>query len=163
MVTPSGSKLWRFCYIFAAKESMISIGPYPAIKLADARDRRFELQCTLLSGAAPAQMKRDKVSALADQENSKFPLISVEPQLWPCRKRSCFLIAYAYIFCNHHRRSDGSRDSHCVAVPTSVGPTLFWHLLGKLPDLKETPHFGSFLCLPSSPRWRGSSASARDI
>ena len=55
---------------------MISIGPYPVVKLADARDRRFELQCTLLSGVDPAQKKRDKAIEQKDQELTKFPVVA---------------------------------------------------------------------------------------
>lgn len=41
-VSPSGGRLWRVRYRFEGKEKMLSFGPYPDVKLADAgalRDR----------------------------------------------------------------------------------------------------------------------------
>ena len=39
-VRPSGAKVWRFRYHFAAKASMITFGEYPAMSLAYARAER---------------------------------------------------------------------------------------------------------------------------
>jgi hypothetical protein len=36
-IMPTGSKLWRLKYRFAGKEKRLSLGPYPAIGLAQAR------------------------------------------------------------------------------------------------------------------------------
>ena len=38
LIEPNGSKNWRFRYRFAGKPKMISLGVYPTITLADARD-----------------------------------------------------------------------------------------------------------------------------
>lgn len=42
VIEPSGSKSWRFCYRYAGKSKMISLGVYPTITLADSRSRREE-------------------------------------------------------------------------------------------------------------------------
>lgn len=39
-ITPNGSKLWRLKYRFLGKEKRISLGAYPIVSLADARDGR---------------------------------------------------------------------------------------------------------------------------
>jgi hypothetical protein len=39
-VTANGGKWWRFKYRFDDKEKLISLGTYPEISLADARERR---------------------------------------------------------------------------------------------------------------------------
>ena len=39
-VTPSGGKWWRFKYGYDGKEKLLSLGTYPDVSLADARNRR---------------------------------------------------------------------------------------------------------------------------
>ncbi len=39
-VTPEGSKLWRLAYRINGKQKLLSGGPYPLVKLADARKWR---------------------------------------------------------------------------------------------------------------------------
>lgn len=55
-VQPTGSKAWRFRYRQASgKETTITLGPYPELSLADARDKRTELRRVLLDGGDPLQ------------------------------------------------------------------------------------------------------------
>ena len=53
-VKPTGSKLWQFRYRFMGKEKLLSLCPYPAVSLADARKKRAE-DCDLVrpSGKSP--------------------------------------------------------------------------------------------------------------
>ena len=37
-VTSAGGKLWRLRYEFERKEKLLSIGPYPSVGLAEARE-----------------------------------------------------------------------------------------------------------------------------
>jgi hypothetical protein len=37
-VTPAGGKVWRLRYEFQRKEKLLSIGPYPSVGVADARE-----------------------------------------------------------------------------------------------------------------------------
>jgi hypothetical protein len=37
-VTPAGGKLWRLRYEFERKEKLLSIGPYPSVGVAEARE-----------------------------------------------------------------------------------------------------------------------------
>jgi hypothetical protein len=39
-VQPNGSKWWRFRYQFDRKEKMLSLGTFPEVSLAAARDKR---------------------------------------------------------------------------------------------------------------------------
>ena len=43
-VNPNGKKWWRFKYRFEGKEKLISLGTYPDVGLALARDKRDELR-----------------------------------------------------------------------------------------------------------------------
>ncbi|MCX7153059.1 MAG: Arm DNA-binding domain-containing protein, partial [Proteobacteria bacterium] len=40
IVTPAGGKWWRFRYSFDGKEKLLSLGTYPDVSLASARQRR---------------------------------------------------------------------------------------------------------------------------
>ena len=42
LINTNGSKYWRMKYRFAGKEKMLSIGVYPDVTLADAREKRSE-------------------------------------------------------------------------------------------------------------------------
>ena len=66
LVMPNGSKLWRFRYRFEGKEQMLSLGVYPDITLADARERREEMRRKLAHGQDPAVQRRIEQIAKAD-------------------------------------------------------------------------------------------------
>jgi hypothetical protein len=50
LVCKNGSKLWRFAYRFEGKQKQIALGHYPAVTLAEARDRRDASRKMLASG-----------------------------------------------------------------------------------------------------------------
>jgi len=60
LVTPSGSKLWRFKYRINGREKTLSIGMYPDIKLKKARDRRDEARSLLADGGDPSALKQQQ-------------------------------------------------------------------------------------------------------
>jgi integrase len=63
LVPPNGSKLWRLAYRFAGKQKTLALGAYPAVPLADARERRDEAKKLLASGIDPShQAKLDKIA-----------------------------------------------------------------------------------------------------
>ena len=71
LVTPSGGKLWQFKYRFEGKEKKLSFGAYPAITLADARQRREDAKKLLANGVDPGEMKKSiKQAKVALEENS---------------------------------------------------------------------------------------------
>jgi integrase len=57
-IMPSGSKYWRLKYFFGGKEKLLSLGVYPEITLADARDERVKARKTLATGKDPAEAKK---------------------------------------------------------------------------------------------------------
>jgi integrase len=70
-VNTSGSKLWRFDYTFNGKRRTLSVGGYPAVSLADARQRREDARRLLASGVDPSQDKKSKkAAAIANAENT---------------------------------------------------------------------------------------------
>ncbi len=71
LVEPSGSKLWRFRYRFAGRENMLTFGPYPAVSLSDAREKREEARKLLAAEIDPsAKRKEDKRVAVVQNANT---------------------------------------------------------------------------------------------
>lgn len=60
-VTPTGSKIWRYRYRLLGQREKVTIGPYPAIPLSEARARRLELAAMVARGRSPSrELERDK-------------------------------------------------------------------------------------------------------
>lgn len=78
LVTPSGGKLWNMKYRFNGKEKRLSFGAYPAISLADARNRREEAKKLLANGVDPNEMKKSIKRAKIALEKNSFELIARE-------------------------------------------------------------------------------------
>lgn len=57
-VSPTGAKSWRFDYRFAGKRRVLVYGLYPAVGLADARDKHAEAKRALAKGEDPALLKQ---------------------------------------------------------------------------------------------------------
>lgn len=70
-VNPTGSKLWRYRYLFHGKDKRIALGSYPAVGLADARKKRDEIQQQIAKGTDPVlERKREKLAAAYSAANS---------------------------------------------------------------------------------------------
>ena len=61
-IKPSGSKIWRYQYLLNGKRSWVTIGRYPAISVADARDRHAEYCAMVEKGIDPAKHKQEQKS-----------------------------------------------------------------------------------------------------
>jgi hypothetical protein len=78
LIKPNGSKLWRFRYRFAGKQLMLSLGSFPEISLASARQKRDEARRLLAEGKNPSHQRReDKVKAEIAARNT-FGAIAAE-------------------------------------------------------------------------------------
>lgn len=60
LINTNGSKYWRMKYRFAGKEKMLSIGVYPDVTLADAREKRSEARKLLAAGGDPGEAKKEE-------------------------------------------------------------------------------------------------------
>ncbi|AXK40694.1 tyrosine-type recombinase/integrase [Crenobacter cavernae] len=70
-VTPAGGKLWLFRYRFAGKPGKLSFGKYPAVTLAEARDKAAQARRQLEEGANPGHAKKvAKVAAKVAAANA---------------------------------------------------------------------------------------------
>lgn len=78
LVKPSGTKLWRAKYRHLGKEKLLSIGVYPLITLAEAREARDKAKKLLISGADPmVQKKKNHSEAIRNAENT-FKVVALE-------------------------------------------------------------------------------------
>lgn len=81
-VTPQGSKLWRFRYWLDKKENRVSLGSYPEITLAEAREKRDELRKQVAHKIDPVRAKKEETdarrntfSAVAEEWFEKFSTV----------------------------------------------------------------------------------------
>ncbi len=77
-VMPNGSKLWRLKYRYLGKEKRISLGAYPVISLADARDGRDKAKKQLLQGQDPSGAKKEKQREAIRNAGNTFKAIALE-------------------------------------------------------------------------------------
>ena len=64
IIQPSGSRSWALRYKVGGKSAKLTLGPYPLIGLADARDRATIAKGQIIRGEDPAAEKRAKVEAV---------------------------------------------------------------------------------------------------
>ncbi|MCP8899260.1 tyrosine-type recombinase/integrase [Gilvimarinus xylanilyticus] len=78
-VAPNGSKRWRLKYRFAGKEKRISLGVYPDVSLADARNARDDAKRLLKQGVDPSAERKAQKRSLLQEHTNSFEKIT---QLW---------------------------------------------------------------------------------
>jgi integrase len=68
IVTPNGGKWWRLKYKLDGKEKSLSLGVYPDVSLADAREKRDEARKLIAAGGDPSELR--KANKIGKNENS---------------------------------------------------------------------------------------------
>jgi len=76
IVTPIGSKYWRFDYRFNGKRKTISLGTYPEVSLKQARQKRDEARITISQGIDVSQKKK-KIEKATDFKSIAMEWIQV--------------------------------------------------------------------------------------
>ncbi|MDD2321229.1 MAG: integrase arm-type DNA-binding domain-containing protein [Geobacteraceae bacterium] len=92
LVTPTGGKLWNMKYKYGGKEKRLSFGAYPAITLADARQRREEAKKLLANGVDPGETKKAQKAAQGVQDINTFEVIARE---WHCKFAHTWVASHA--------------------------------------------------------------------
>lgn len=77
-VRPTGSKIWRYRYRHAGKASMLTIGEYPMVSLAQARAERDKARALVKGGANPVQVAKIQRAAKAEEAANTFAAIAEE-------------------------------------------------------------------------------------
>ena len=78
IVTPGGGKWWRFRYSFGGKEKLLSLGTYPDVSLASARQRRDDARKLLAHGTDPGEHRKAAKAARAGLAANTFEIIGRE-------------------------------------------------------------------------------------
>lgn len=78
LVMPNGGRYWRFNYCFAGKRETISLGVFPDVGLAVARDKREEARRLLATGEDPGALKREKAIALRIRQAGCLDVVADE-------------------------------------------------------------------------------------
>ncbi len=77
-VTTKGSRLWRLKYRYLNTEKKLSIGAYPLITLAEARDYREQAKKKLLQNLDPSSEKQNKKQNLIAEMSNTFEAMARE-------------------------------------------------------------------------------------
>lgn len=81
LIHPNGGKYWQMAYRFGGKQKTLSVGVYPEVSLADARDRREQARKLLANDADPSAIKQatkqEKQKTLQVSANS-FSILAAE-------------------------------------------------------------------------------------
>jgi len=77
-ISPAGGKWWRFKYRFAGKERRISLGVYPDVPLAAAREKREEARRQVAAGIDPGEQRKAAKVALIESTENTFEAIARE-------------------------------------------------------------------------------------
>lgn len=76
LVTPTGSKYWRFKYRFDGKEKLLAFGTYPDVNLSMARDKREEARKCLRDGIDPSEQRKAMKTATIGRQADSFEVIA---------------------------------------------------------------------------------------
>ncbi|MBU0673947.1 MAG: integrase arm-type DNA-binding domain-containing protein [Proteobacteria bacterium] len=76
-VAKGGGKLWRLKYRFGGREKLLSLGVYPQISLADARQKREEAKGIVAKGIDPGEVRKEQ-QADTQRESETFEEVARE-------------------------------------------------------------------------------------
>ena len=77
-VSPAGGKWWRLKYRFEGKEKRLSLGVYPDVSLATARENREKSRKLVAAGIDPSENQKAIKSARADRAANSFEIVARE-------------------------------------------------------------------------------------
>lgn len=92
LVNPAGGKLWRLKYRMDGKERTLSIGSYPDVSLAQAREKREEARKLLAAGIDPSAHKQATKAATRAETVNTFEVVGRE---WLSKQSSTWAPGHA--------------------------------------------------------------------
>jgi integrase len=78
LVTPTGGKLWRFRFTRGGREKLLSLGKYPDLSIAGARDMRDDARRMVANGGDPAAAKQERKQAARGAKANSFKAVALE-------------------------------------------------------------------------------------
>jgi len=76
IVTPNGGRWWRQRYRWQTREQLLSLGTYPEVDLATARERRDAARKLVANGINPSAARQEEKAALRDSEEQSYKAVS---------------------------------------------------------------------------------------
>ncbi|EAV6156728.1 recombinase [Salmonella enterica subsp. enterica serovar Enteritidis] len=131
LVHPNGSKYWQLGYRFDGKQKVFSIGVYPAVSLADARQRRDEAKRLLAQGIDPNAKKQADEKVLQEKRD-KTRSFRVVAKSWFATKTkwsedyadTVWKRLETYVFPDIGDRNVSELDTGDLLVPVKKAETL---------------------------------------
>lgn len=77
-ISPNGSKYWRLKYRFHNKEKLLALGVYPAVTLADAREKRRDAKILLANGKDPSEVRQEEKRVAKLNADNTFESVARE-------------------------------------------------------------------------------------
>jgi integrase len=77
-IHPRGGKYWQFRYRVAGREKTESLGVFPEVSLAEARERVPELRKALRSGLDPSELRKQRLKQQAIRARDTFERVALE-------------------------------------------------------------------------------------
>jgi hypothetical protein len=78
LLNPNGSRWWRLDYRFTGKRKTLSMGAYPQVTLAEARERRDKARKLLANGVDPGAARKAQKRARQELAVNSFEAIARE-------------------------------------------------------------------------------------
>jgi integrase len=76
-VATSGLRSWRMKYRFSGKEKLLTFGPYPEVKLGEAREKRDAARALLRDGRDPGMAKKLAQAARSLDAENTFKTVAI--------------------------------------------------------------------------------------
>jgi integrase len=111
LVNPDGGRYWRLKYRFGGREKLLALGPYPSVRIKEARDRRDDAKRLLRDHRDPGAEKQAAKRAAKVATANTFEAVATE---W------------------HAKASNGWDPAHAARVWRSIEKDL-------IPDLGTRP------------------------
>lgn len=116
-IIPAGGKYWRLKYRHGGKEKRLSLGVYPEVSLAEARERRDAARKLLTQGVDPAEARKQE-KAQDHAQGETFEFVAME---WFERFRSKWAAPHAGRILTRLKKDVfpfiGTRPLHEISAP----------------------------------------------
>ena len=87
LVNPDGGRYWRLKYRFGGREKLLALGPYPSVKIKEARDHRDDAKKALRDHRDPGAEKQARKRAAKIAGANTFEAVAKE---WHARARNAW-------------------------------------------------------------------------
>lgn len=77
-VRPTGSKVWRYRSRHVSKASIVTLGEYPIMSLAEARTERDRTRALVKGGTSPAYVAKAERTARKERASNTFESVAFE-------------------------------------------------------------------------------------